>query len=192
MMQSEHDGVTMTRIWAMAASNTFDCPPIRDFVKKYLSKSSLSIDPFSRNNLWTTYTNDLNPKTNAEHHMKADVFLKMLVDDGVKADLIIFDPPYSIRQVKECYDSIGGVEFEFSDTQNAMRWTVEKELCNKLLLPGGYFLHFGWHSNGMGKKYKCELIEVLLVAHGSGHHDTICIAEKKIADQMDMFATGDA
>jgi hypothetical protein len=30
---------------------------------------------------------------------------------------------------------------------------------------------------GIGRGY--ELLETLLVAHGGGHNDTICIAEKK-------------
>ena len=170
----------------MPTPDTFSCAPIGNFVKRYLSQSKVSIDPFSRNKRWATYTNDLNPETEAEHHMKADKFLSMLVAQNVKADLIIFDPPYSLSQAKEVYAKFGEQQFTLADTQNVGAWQVEKRLCNKLLLPGGVFLHFGWHSNGLGKKYHCQIIELLLVAHGRSHNDTICLAEVKVAHQGEM------
>lgn len=45
----------------MPTKDTFSCKPIGEFVKKYLSKSSSSVDPFARNNTWANYTNDINP-----------------------------------------------------------------------------------------------------------------------------------
>ncbi len=174
----------MSRVWAMPSSDTFSCYPIGDFVKRYIKQSSVSIDPFSRNNKWATYTNDLNPQTKADKHMFAVDFLKELRDRNIKADLIIFDPPYSLRQVKECYDGIGGALFTQKDTQNAIFWGDEKDICSDILLPNGIFLHFGWHSNGMGKKRGCAIEELLVVAHGGAHNDTICIAERKEAHQM--------
>lgn len=173
------------REWAMPNKNTFQVAPIGAFVKRYLENSETSIDPFARNNTWATYTNDLNPETTAQHHMRASDYLAMLVGDGIQADLIIFDPPYSIRQAKEVYEKYG--EFKFSDTQQVGRWTEEKALCNQLIKPGGVFLHFGWSTNGMGKKYNFEPIELLVVAHGGAHHDTLCLAEKKVAHQEMMF-----
>jgi len=98
---------SLSRVWDMPNSDTFDVPSIAGFVKKYLMKSKISVDCFSRNKRWTTYTNDLNPKTAAEYHMDAEDFLTMLADKGIVSDLVICDPPYSPRQVKECYDSIG-------------------------------------------------------------------------------------
>lgn len=167
------------RQWAMPNKNTFDIKPIRDFVLKYWNNSETSIDPFARDKKLATYTNDLNPNTHAEYHYEAKEFLEMLIEKKVKADLIIFDPPYSLRQRKECYDDFGENGFTFEHSKNVGKWTAEKELCNKLLEPDGIFLHFGWHSNGLGNKYKCEIEEMLIVAHGGGHNDTICIAERK-------------
>lgn len=172
----------MNRIWAMPESNTFDCFPIRDFVKKYLRGATVSVDPFARNKRWCTYTNDLNPNTQAEYHMYALDFLKMLKSKEVQADVIIFDPPYSLRQAQEVYEQFG--QWTFKDTQNVVKWMAEKEICYDILKPKGVFLHFGWHSNGMGKSRDMCLEELLLVAHGGGHNDTICIAERKIAHQL--------
>ena len=177
----------LTRIWAMPSSDTFDCDPIGALVKRYLSLSEISIDPFARNKGWASFTNDLNPLTSAQYHQKAEDFLRGLVTQGTKADLIIFDPPYSLRQVKECYSGIGDGLFTQEDTQNAILWKKEKDLCSQLLIPGGTFLHFGWHSNAMGKKRSCKIIEILLVAHGRAHNDTICTVEKKLSHQPDLL-----
>lgn len=71
----------------MPNADTFSIPPIAGFVQKYLLKSTVSIDPFARNKRWATHTNDLNPETAAEHHMDAGDFLKLMAQQGVKADL---------------------------------------------------------------------------------------------------------
>ena len=178
----------INRVWAMPTGDTFDCPPIGEMVKKYMRSSKISIDPFARNKRWSTYTNDLNPDTAAEYHMDALDFLVMLLNKGVQADLIIFDPPYSIQQSKQIYESFGAQKFTAANAQNVGHWSKEKEVCYQLLSVGGYFLHFGWHSNGMGKGRDTQIEELLLVAHGRSHNDTICMAEKKLAHQSSLFA----
>lgn len=97
----------ITRKWAMPNADTFDVPCIGEFVKSYIRHSRVSADPFSRNKRWATYTNDLNPDTAAEYHTDALEFLNMLSDTGVLCDLVIFDPPYSPRQLSECYSQVG-------------------------------------------------------------------------------------
>lgn len=182
--------MNIARVWAMPASDTFDCAPIGEMVKRYLRQSRVSIDPFARNKRWATYTNDMNPATEAEYHMDAYEFLKMLLEKKVQADLIIFDPPYTLRQAQECYEQFG--KWTLEDTQNAIRWTKEKMICAELLQPGGYFLNFGHNSNGLGEKHKTKIVELLIVAHGGAHNDTICIAERKTAHQMSNFAQFEA
>jgi hypothetical protein len=164
-----------TREWAMPNGDTFSIPVIGNFVQKYLIKSKVSVDPFARNKRWATFTNDLNPSTEAEYHMEARLFLKMLVDQGVRADLLIFDPPYSPRQISECYAS-AGMKAGMVDTQNAKLVKECRDLMKAMAEPGATCLSFGWNSAGMGKGWKIE--EIMLVAHGSCHNDTICLAEK--------------
>lgn len=178
----------MNRVFAFPKSDTFDCIPIGAFVKRYLRQSSLSIDPFARNKLWATYTNDLNPDTLAEHHMDAHDFLVMLLNQDILADLIIFDPPYSPRQIKECYDSIG-LTMKSEDAWRTAGWRKEKALANQLLKPNGIFLYFGWDTNGMNSTGENGFIieEILLVNHGLCHNDTICMAERKLAHQAPLF-----
>lgn len=169
----------ISRHWGMPSADTFDCPPIEGFVKKYLMHSKKSVDPFARNKRWATYTNDLNPKTNADSHMDAIDFLKQLADGGKSADLVIIDPPYSPRQTKECYDNIG-LKMESNDALLGLfRKKLKEQIC-RVLVPGGIVLTFGWNSVGMGKSLGFDIVEIVLVCHGSDHNDTLCVAEKKL------------
>jgi hypothetical protein len=176
----------INRKWAMPSSDTFDVSPIGEFVKLYLRQSKISIDPFARNKRWATYTNDINPNTAAEYHLDVVDFLKMLIEKKVKADLMIFDPPYSPRQAKEMYSSFGKSVTK-KDTQMATIH-ASREYVRQILDIGGICLSFGWNSTGMGLERGFEIIEILLVAHGAFHNDTICMAEKKIAFQNNLFS----
>lgn len=164
------------RAWAMPNKDTFSIPIIGEWVKRRLKSSQLSIDPFARNKKWATYTNDLNPGTRAEHHMEACDFLRMLIDKGVQADLVLFDPPYSPRQISECY-ATAGLTTTMVSTQNARLYAECRRLIDRLVNTHGVVLSFGWNSAGMGKKWSIE--EILLIAHGSAHNDTICTENKR-------------
>lgn len=172
--------VLFSRVWAMPNSNTFDVPPIGGFVQKYLLKSKVSVDPFARNKRWATYTNDLNPNTAAEYHKEAADFLKLLARDKVKADLFIFDPPYSPRQLKECYDGIGK-KMQMEDGQTARLRKIWRDAAMSLLTEGAVVLSFGWNTVGFGVKLGFEIEEIMLVCHGADHNDTICMAERRTA-----------
>ena len=179
-------GVLWRREWAMANGETFSVKPIGEMVKRYLEKSSVSCDPFARNKRWATHTNDLNPQTEAEHHLDSITFLEKMVADGVMTDLIIFDPPYSPRQIKECYNSIG-LKMGALDAMRT-NWMRERDLMTKMQNPGDIVLSFGWNSMGMGKKRGYEIIEGMMVCHGVGHNDTLCMAERKLPDDQMAFA----
>ncbi len=57
-----------------------------------------------------------------------------------------------------------------------MKWTKERDvIAHTLSAPK--VLSFGWSTSCMGKKRGYRIDEILLVAHGGGHHDTICVAE---------------
>ena len=176
-----------SRTWDMPSADTFSVPAIGCFVKRYLLKSKISIDPFARNSRLATYRNDLNPETAAQYHMEALDFLKAMKQDGVKADLVIFDPPYSARQVAECYAHVGR-KTTMQDTQGKS-WTDWKAAIAPLVAENGIVLSFGWNTNGMGKKHGFEIIEVMLVAHGGVRNDTICMAEKKLTDNQGAFGS---
>lgn len=172
-------GPEFDRAWAMPNADTFAIEPIRDFVLHYLAKATVSVDPFARNSTLATHRNDLNPETQAQHHMDAEAFLVMLAAGGVKADVVLFDPPYSPRQISECYKSIGR-EVGTEGTQNSVLYQRVRDAILPVLAEEGVVLSFGWNSVGMGKERRFGLEEVLLVCHGGAHNDTICIAERRL------------
>jgi len=164
-----------TRQWAMPSADTFSVKPIRKFVLEYLS--GVVVDPFARNSDLATYRNDLDPTTAAESHLQAHEFLYELATDGVKADVVLLDPPYSPRQISECYKRCG-LGVSGVDTQNARLYKRVKKAVRKLCKVGTYVLSFGWNSVGMGDGF--EIVEILICCHGSAHNDTICLAERSV------------
>lgn len=166
------------RIWAMPNSETFTIPPIKKLLSQEVT-GGIWLDPFARNsNLSNIFikaiTNDLNPKCNTDYHMEANEFLKMF--DANYADGILFDPPYSTNQIKECYQGIGIKEFNgridfYSRAKNEIA-----RVCKS----NGKVICFGWSSMGLGKKRGFEMIKIMLVPHGGTKNDTIVTVEKKI------------
>jgi len=175
-----------TREWAMPSKDTFSIPAIGGFVKKHLLQSTVSVDPFARNKQWATHTNDLSKDTAAEHHMDAEAFLSMLEDNGVKADLVLFDPPYSPRQISECYKAVG-LEVGMKETQSALLYQRVRNAMLPILTENAVVLSFGWNSVGMGKKHGFEIEEILLVCHGGAHNDTICMSERRVIPAQQSF-----
>jgi hypothetical protein len=189
MLDTAESRIKMNRVWAMPSADTLSIPPFRQLVKKYLHTSKVSVDPFARNCTWATYTNDLNPDTAAEYHLDAVEFLDTLIAQGVKADVGIYDPPYSPRQVKECYDHIGKTVTQQATQMVDIRRDVKNRLA-ELIVPGGHVLSFGWESAGMGEARNFRFVEIVLCCHGSGHNDTICTVERKIADAQNHLFGG--
>ncbi len=175
-----------SRHWAMPSADTFDVPEIAGFVQSYLLKSKVSVDPFARNKRWATHTNDLNPNTAAQRHMDAEAFCKALVSEGVVADLVIFDPPYSPRQISECYKAIG-LEVAMAETQSAILYQRCRDAIALLCSPEAVVLSFGWNTVGMGKRHGFEQVEIMLCCHGGAHNDTICLAEKRTKQEPSLF-----
>jgi hypothetical protein len=171
----------------MPSPDTFSVPPIGAFVRRYLANSTTSIDPFARNNRWATATNDINPETSAEYHLDAEEFCHEMKRLGQTFDLAIFDPPYSPRQISECYKGMG-LSVGTKETQNAALYKRVRDALLPVLTPNATVISFGWNSGGMGQGRGFSLIEMLLVAHGGAHNDTICIAEQRaMSSQRDLF-----
>ena len=168
----------LSRKWAMPNPNTFSIKPIDQLLRKYITPKMTVIDAFARDSQWGTITNDLNPASLAQYNLGAVDFLDKLIADGVRADVVLLDPPYSPRQISECYKSFG-LECTTRDTQNARLYKACKDRMTTLLKSSGIAICFGWNSGGFGKTRKFRFIEILIIAHGGAHNDTICTVEKK-------------
>jgi len=179
------------RVWQMPNLNTFNghihqwieiqIRSQQTFLKKHYGleiprEDMVILEPFARNSKIANHTNDINPDTDAQDHMPADEWLQWKFDEGVRADIILYDPPYSPRQITECY-SAAGIKATQQDTQSSF-YTKFKKLIPPLVKKGGLVLSFGWNSSGMGK-YFGHYEEILLVGHGGAHNDTICVSQRK-------------
>ena len=176
----------------MPNSDTLSIPPIAEFVDRWIAP--VCVDPFARNCKLGCITNDLNPETEAEYHMDVYDFAVMLREKGIRPRSIIFDPPYSARQSADCYQAVGvdpntleAVKQRKGNSGTRTAWTLERNALSIIQEVGDVCLSFGWESNGMGKKRGYDIEEILMVAHGAGRHDTICVAERKVWHLPDFF-----
>jgi hypothetical protein len=167
--------IKFSRFWEMPNSNTFELQSIRKLINRYFKSEFLSIDPFANICKIAKITNDLNPEYKTDYHLDAVEFLKLFKDQSV--DFVFYDPPYSLRQVSECYKSVG-IEVTTETTQSSWRTKHINEI-SRIVRPDGIAMSFGWNSSGIGKERGFKMIEILLVAHGGSHNDTICTVERK-------------
>lgn len=166
------------RVWAMPSKHTFTILPIKILLSEELTKG-LWVDPFAGENSPASITNDLNPNKPTKYHMQAIDFLRMFDDASV--DGVLYDPPYSPRQVKECYNDIGGtIPFD----GKATFWSEQLDEISRIIKPNGKLIGFGWNSNGAGINRDFELTRILLVPHGGHHNDTIVTVEQKINNSV--------
>ena len=166
------------RIWAMPNKNTFTIKPIKELINEEMNSGEVWIDPFSNENSPATITNDLNPNIiNVNYHLDADQFINIFATESV--DGILFDPPFSPRQIKECYEMVGMPHDKI--WTNSTFFSTKKDNAARVIRVGGKAICFGWNSNGLGKNRGFELERILLVAHGGAHNDTIVTVERKIS-----------
>lgn len=166
----------MWRAWAMPSPDTFTIPPVSALLERWLRGRSCVVDPFARNSQIGTITNDLNPQTMAGEHLDARDFLTKLQREMVRCDAILFDPPYSPRQISEVYQQIGR-SCSTEDTQNARLYKECRDLATPILRSGAVAISCGWNSGGFGVERGFIIREILIVAHGGAHNDTIVTVE---------------
>ena len=167
------------RKWAMPSAETFKIKPIAELLKRYKAGGGW-IDPFAGKNSPAEITNDLNPKLPTKYHLEAIDFLKQLKGSNYAGGL--YDPPYSLRQIMECYEGIGcKIDKKWATTKF---YSEAKTYLADKIKPNGYVISFGWNSIGMGKKRGFEIVEILLVSHGRLHNDTICTVERKVQSKL--------
>ena len=149
----------IARKWAMPNKETITIKPIKDLLRQQFRQGIEILDPFP-----------------FEYKEDATEMLNRIEDESY--EYAVFDPPYSPRQLKECYKGKG----EY-DTKNST-WSNWKNLLAKKIKVGGKVISFGWNSGGLGKGRGFEIKKILIVAHGGNHNDTICVVERKVQTQL--------
>lgn len=147
------------RYWCMPSKYTFSMPPVMALLDRYEVGDGWA-DPFAGESRVAQYRNDI------LWGVDAGQFLASLL--SVSLNGILLDPPYSIRQAREAYKQ----EWTYDST-------AIKDLIASILIPGARCISFGWNSNGLGQQRGFFKEEILLVAHGGNHNDTICTVEQK-------------
>jgi len=168
----------LRRVWAMPSAHTFQIRPIRHLINRYVGSGKGWVDPFAGENSPAEWTNDLNPNKPTRFHLEAIEFCKQLEGEYEGA---LYDPPYSLRQIMECYDGIG-LPVDKQWATKKLYTDVKSELARKVRL-GGLAICCGWNTIGLGKKRGFRLIEVLIVCHGRLHNDTLVTVEQKVHQQ---------
>lgn len=121
-------------------------------------------DPFARRSWLTTKpqgiegtTNDLDPSMPTDYHLEAKDFAKLMVDKVKTFDIILFDPPYNLSQLKRNYKGIGK-NLELWQTLNP--FGEARDMLAMCLRHGGSVISFGFGSRGFGKNRGCEKIAI--------------------------------
>ena len=143
----------------MPNHRTFEIKPIKQFIKENLGSNYVDPFPYPFKEDAITYLKKI--KTNSKLNL-------------------VFDPPYSQRQLKEMYHSNG---LSLDHPINNSYWSNCKKEIARIIKPNGKVISFGWNSGGIGKKNGFEIKKILLVNHGSQHNDTICTLEVKATSE---------
>lgn len=170
--------IKFSRQWCMSNKETFSILPITELIQRYISKEKVWIDPFVGNSIFKNdckYTNDLNRRIPASYHLEALDFLKRFKEKSI--DGVLFDPPFSPRQISECYKSVG--KKVYMKTTQSSFWGNRKKEVARIVKCGGIVICCGWNSGGIGETLGFQILEILLVPHGGHHNDTIVTVEQK-------------
>lgn len=168
----------INRIRARPNKWTFTIKPIAELLKRY-NVGKNWIDPYAGKNSPAEFTNDLDSDMPALYHLDSLDFINVLWQKNPEQifDGVLLDPPYSYRQISEHYKK-SKVPFTYLDTTSQFYNRIMNAICDYIKI-GGFAISFGWNSNGFGKNRGFEIIEILLIAHGSHHNDTIVVVEQK-------------
>ena len=121
----------INREFARASAWTFTIPPIKNLLSRYCEGEWA--DPFAGYNSPARLTNDLDPEAPTEYHLEAGEFALQLKDNSL--DGILFDPPYSYRQISEHYKAYGKTATA-KDTSYNFYHRVMKAITPKLKIGG--------------------------------------------------------
>ena len=163
------------KAWAMPSGDTFSIKPIKKIFEKYKPYGGVIIDPFAKDSKLGTIRNDLNPQCDTQYHLDALNFLRQQPSDC--ADMVLYDPPYSVTQASQLYKDYGKEKLEVN-VSNAKYWSLCKKEVARILKDNGVCISCGWNTQGIGKCNGGVCEEILIVAHGGSHNDTLVTVER--------------
>jgi len=152
-------------------------PPVKRLLEKYVKNPEKWVDPFAGKHSPAYFSNDMNEERNARYCLDAYDFAKKMKKEKRIFGGCLFDPPYSYRQISEHYKLVGR-KASAIDTSYNFYTRVMNEL-NECLVKDSIVISFGWNTQGFCKKRGFEKIEIMILAHGGHHNDTLVTVERK-------------
>src|SRR5262249_16649543 len=136
------------------------------------------VDPFAGMFSPAELTNDIGPEASrARYHEDALDFVQQYCTGTYRG--VLFDPPYTKRQISEHYKAAGR-KVRALDTSDNYYNRVKNAICDKIE-PGGYAISFGYQTSGFGRRRGFVPVLYLDVNHGSYHYDTLVVVERKLS-----------
>ena len=151
------------------------------------------IDPFARDSFTTqlpyALTNDLNSEMPTQYHAEANEWCEWLLTDRLgpnSVDLIFFDPPYSLRLLKDHYDH------EDIPLERWQTWNMfgrAKNACAKLLKVNGHFISFGYTTRGLARRrgFEKEQIHIFQSNKTPDSYDVLMTVERKVQHNLENW-----
>lgn len=183
--------VILTYTYTNISAHPFENKHIKKLIDKIIRRLSSPdpsakihiCDPFSNNKTTrrqgtTLITNDLNPEFNATYNLEANDFGELMERENKCFNLILFDPPYSLNQLKMQYDGIGK---HLEQWQSRNMWGRCKDALASCVTVGGYVISFGWHTKGFGTRRGFTKKEVHIFTNSGrdGRYDLLVTVEQK-------------
>ncbi len=154
---SLQQSIKFDNIFAMPNKETFKIKPIAELLYQETNNEYLDAFPYP-------YSGDFLDKA------------RKIQDNSVKN--VAYDPPYSPRQLAECYKGLG----QSWDGRNSV-WSQWEYQIARIVQPGGKCIKFGWNTHLVRSDF--EVTRILLVNHGSHHNDTIVTVQRKMNKTLD-------
>jgi hypothetical protein len=188
-------------------TNISSCPYENPHIRRILDKEidrmmwktkgeGLGVDGFAResfvNDLQCFLTNDLNPAFATDYNMEWKDFGQFIKDRTLQGfrgpDLVFFDPPYSLRQLKDCYNGIGK-DLDLWQTQNM--WRDGKDAIASCMPVGSRVVSLGWSTAGFGQKRGFEKVAVYVFEQAAreDRYSLLLTIEEKVQHSLDEFKT---
>lgn len=175
----------------------FDNPHVKRIIDKEIGHQSTLrqrtvelVDPFARRCFSTQRpqglnctTNDLDPTMPTDFHMEANDFCELMHAEGKQFDLILWDPPYNLSQLKRQYDGIGK---KLELWQTLQPFTRAKDAIIQCLRPGGSIISLGFNSRGFGERRNMERMAVYNIEPAGTEYRyniQICV-ERRLQQQL--------
>jgi hypothetical protein len=187
----------MTHTITNISSEPFSNPHVRKIIDRIMNEvmyntcgNATVCDPFAResftNTLPNCITNDLNTAFNTDFNLEFKDFAEVLQGSHHTIDLLLFDPPYSLRQLKDCYDGIGK-DLKLWQTQNM--WKEGKDKLATIMPVGSYAISLGWTTSGFGKGRGFEKKEVHVFEQSAreDRYSMLLTVERKVQHSLNDY-----